>query len=126
MSDVSPMAGKPVTPEMLIDVATLTDAYYSLVPDAAMAEQRVSFGTSGHRGAALKRSFNEAHILAISQAACLYRAKAGINGPLYLGRDTHALSQPAFQTALEVLVANNVDVRIDHQDGYTPTPVISH
>jgi phosphoglucomutase len=123
---ISPLAGKPVTEAMLINVPQLITAYFEQKPDASNISEKVSFGTSGHRGAALERSFNEAHILAISQAVCLYRRKAGIDGPLFLGMDTHALSAPAFASALEVLAANDVETMIDEHDGYTPTPVISH
>jgi phosphoglucomutase len=123
---VSPLAGKPATPSMLVNIPRLVTAYYSEQPDASVREQRVSFGTSGHRGSALTKSFNEAHILAISQAICLYRQQHHIDGPLFLGMDTHALSEPAFASALEVLAANGVEVMIDRDCGYTPTPVISH
>jgi len=123
---ISPLAGKPVTEAMLVNVPRLITAYFEQRPDASNVLEKVSFGTSGHRGAALERSFNEAHILAISQAVCLYRKKAGIDGPLFLGMDTHALSAPAFASALEVLAANGVETMIDEHDGYTPTPVISH
>ncbi len=123
---ISPLAGKPVTPDMLVDVPRLITAYFEQKPDPAKVTEKVSFGTSGHRGAAFERSFNEAHILAISQAVCLYRKKAGIDGPLFLGMDTHALSAPAFASALEVLAGNGVETMIDRHDGYTPTPVISH
>jgi len=111
---------------MLINVPQLISAYYTGRPDSTVPAQRVAFGTSGHRGSAFTHSFNEAHILAVSQAICWYRQKHDISGPLFLGRDTHALSEPAFTTALEVLAANGVEVRIDNNDGYTPTPVISH
>jgi phosphoglucomutase len=111
---------------VLVNVPRLVTAYYTERPGPAVREQRVSFGTSGHRGSSLKRSFNEAHILAVTQAVCDYRASQKHTGPLYLGMDTHALSEPAFATALEVLAANGVEVMIDHQGGYTPTPVISH
>jgi phosphoglucomutase len=111
---------------MLCDVPRLVSAYYALAPDPAVAEQRVAFGTSGHRGSSLKQAFNEAHILATTQAICLYRKERGYDGPLYLGQDTHALSTPARITALEVLAANGVTVRLDADDGYTPTPVVSH
>ena len=111
---------------MLVDVARLVTAYYSDAPDPAVPAQRVAFGTSGHRGTAFKRSFNEDHILAITQAICLYRKGQGTDGPLFLGIDTHALSTPACATALEVLAANGVDVVIAEGDEYTPTPVISH
>jgi phosphoglucomutase len=123
---VSPKAGQPVDSSMLVNVPRLVTAYYSLRPDPAIAEQRVAFGTSGHRGSAFETAFNEAHILAITQAICLYRLTQGIDGPLFLGIDTHALSEPAFATALEVLAANGVQTMIDEGDGYTPTPVISH
>ncbi|ACI52962.1 phosphoglucomutase, alpha-D-glucose phosphate-specific [Gluconacetobacter diazotrophicus PA1 5] len=126
MATISPLAGKPVAPSRLIDVAKLTTAYYDLKPDPRITAQRVTFGTSGHRGSPLQTGFNEAHILAISQAVCEYRAAAGIDGPLYIGIDTHAISKPALASALEVFAANGVDVFIDAQDGYTPTPVISH
>jgi phosphoglucomutase len=109
-----------------VDVAKLVGAYYDLRPDPAVPAQRVAFGTSGHRGSAFNAAFNEAHILAISEAICRYRQAQGIDGPLFIGRDTHALSEPAFRSALEVLGANEVDVRVDATDGYTPTPVISH
>jgi phosphoglucomutase len=111
---------------MLVDIPVLLAAYLSEKPDAAIREQRVVFGTSGHRGSAFKKSFNEAHILAVTQAICDYRASQATTGPLYLGCDTHALSKPAFQTALEVLAANRVEVMIDNDGAYTPTPVISH
>ncbi|AKV55598.1 phosphoglucomutase [Bifidobacterium actinocoloniiforme DSM 22766] len=118
-------AGQPATPADLIDVNEVVGKYYDLVPDTGEAAQRVSFGTSGHRGSSLTSSFNEAHIVAISQAIAEQRAKEGVTGPLYLGRDTHALSLPAWKTAIEVLVANGVRVRIDARDDYTPTPTIS-
>ena len=123
---VSPLAGKPPPPSMLVNVSRLVSAYYTERPDPALREQRVSFGTSGHRGSSLRCGFNEAHILAVSQAICQYREQRRITGPLFLGMDTHALSEPAFLTALEVLGANGVDVMIDREEGYTPTPVISH
>jgi phosphoglucomutase len=122
----SPLAGKPAPPGMLVDVPRLLTAYYSDEPDPGVPAQRVAFGTSGHRGTAFKRSFNENHILAITQAICLYRKAQGTDGPLYLGIDTHALSTPAGATALEVLAANGVDVVIAEGNEYTPTPVISH
>ena len=122
----SPMAGKPATPAMLVDVPRLVTAYYTEVPDSSVQEQRVAFGTSGHRGSAFQNSFNEWHVLAISQAICDYRKRQGIGGPLFLGIDTHALSVPACASALEVLAANGVDVMIADNDEYTPTPVISH
>ena len=123
---VSPFAGKPAEPSMLVNVPKLITAYYTEVPDPSVPEQRVAFGTSGHRGSAFEKSFNEWHILAISQAICLYRKQQKINGPLFLGMDTHALSVPAFASALEVLAANGVEVMIAENDEYTPTPVISH
>ncbi len=126
MPAISPDAGKPATPAMLVNVPRLITAYYTRVPDITEPSQRIAFGTSGHRGSAFTTSFNEAHILAISQAVCDYRRHAGIDGPLFLGMDTHALSEPAFASALEVLAANGVETMIDEHRGYTPTPVISH
>ena len=123
---VSPLAGKPVDQSQLVDLPRLITAYYSLTPDVNIAAQRVAFGTSGHRGSAFDTAFNEAHILAISQAICLYRKNQNISGPLYLGMDTHALSVPAFASALEVLAANGVETMVDSENGYTPTPAISH
>ena len=123
---VSPLAGKPPTPEMLVDVSRLVAAYYGESPDPAVAEQRVAFGTSGHRGSSLDRTFNEDHILAITQAICGYRERQRIDGPLFIGIDTHALSAPAFKSALEVLAANGVDSMIAPGGEYTPTPAISH
>jgi len=122
----SPYAGKPAEPAMLTDLPRLVTAYYTHQPDPTAAKQRVAFGTSGHRGNAFDGSFNEWHVLAICQAICDYRATQAINGPLFLGIDTHALSEPALASSLEVLAANGVDVMIDHQHDYTPTPVISH
>ena len=122
---VAKNAGLPATPADLIDVDEVIGKYYDIVPNVNVPEQRVSFGTSGHRGSSLKTSFNEAHIVAISQAIAEHRKAAGITGPLYLGRDTHALSLPAWKTAIEVLVANGVRVRIDSRDDFTPTPVVS-
>src|SRR5205085_163039 len=110
----------------LVDVSRLVTAYYALVPDPEDVAQRVAFGTSGHRGSSLNSAFNEAHILATSQAICEYRAQQGTDGPLFLGADTHALSEPARVTALEVFAANDVTVLIDESDGYTPTPAVSH
>jgi phosphoglucomutase len=124
--NVSPLAGKLATPAMLVNVPKLITAYYSEIPDASVPEQRVMFGTSGHRGSAFDRSFNESHILAITQAICLYRNERKIDGPLFLGMDTHALSVPALASALEVLAANGVDVMLAQADEYTPTPVVSH
>jgi phosphoglucomutase len=122
---ISPLAGKLPPPELLVDLTRLERAYYERKPDMDDAAQRVAFGTSGHRGASLAGSFNEAHILAISQAICEYRASQGIDGPLYLGKDTHALSGPAQSSALEVLAANGVTTLIQSGDGFTPTPAIS-
>jgi phosphoglucomutase len=122
----SPLAGKPAEPSMLLNVAKLVTAYYTEVPDPSVAEQRVAFGTSGHRGSAFDKAFNEWHILAISQAICLYRKRQKIDGPLYLGMDTHALSVPALASALGVLAANGVEVMLAEHDEYTPTPAISH
>src|SRR5579862_446875 len=124
--NISPLAGKPATPAMLVDVPRLITAYYTKTPDPSEPSQRVAFGTSGHRGSAFERSFNENHILAITQAICFYRKQQGLNGPLFLGADTHALSTPACATALEVLAANEVEVMISDGDEYTPTPAISH
>jgi phosphoglucomutase len=123
---ISPLAGKPAPPGLLVDVPRLITAYYTETPDPAVPTQRVAFGTSGHRGTAFNKSFNEWHILAITQAICLYRAQQKIDGPLFLGIDTHALSVPACATALEVLAANEVQVMLAEGDEYTPTPVISH
>jgi phosphoglucomutase len=123
---VSPLAGKPAEPSMLVDVPKLITAYYTEVPDPKVSEQRVAFGTSGHRGSAFRKAFNEWHILAISQSICLYRKQQKINGPLFLGMDTHALSVPPLASTLEVLAANKVDVMIAQKDEYTPTPVVSH
>jgi phosphoglucomutase len=124
--NISPLAGKPATSAMLVNVPRLITAYYADVPDPAIPAQRVAFGTSGHRGSAFDRTFNEWHVLAISQAICRYRAEHGIDGPLFLGIDTHAVSAPAFASALEVLAANNVEVMISRNDEYTPTPAVSH
>ena len=124
--NVSPLAGKSAPIAMLIDVPKLITAYYSEVPDPSIVKQRVLFGTSGHRGSAFDTSFNEWHILAISQAICLYRSQQKITGPLFIGFDTHALSAPAFASAVEVLAANGVELMISEHDEYTPTPVISH
>ena len=123
---VSPLAGKHLDPADLIRPADLIGAYFSGVPDPSEPSQRIHFGTSGHRGSAFRNSFNEPHIVAIAQSICLYRKRHGIDGPLFLGIDTHALSRPAFVTALEVFVANDVVTMIDADNGYTPTPVISH
>ncbi len=123
---VHELAGKPAPRELLENIPRLVSAYYTGIPDPSEADQRVSFGTSGHRGSSLDNSFNQAHVLAISQAIVEYRASRGIDGPLYMGMDTHALSWPALVSALEVLAANNVQVMIQAGLGYTPTPVISH
>lgn len=123
---IHPDAGKPVAKEKLTDVAELISLYYSTSPDVSNPDQKVTFGTSGHRGTSLKNSFNEDHILSISQAICEYRKVKGITGPLFMGKDTHALSIPAEKTALEVFAANGMQVMIDKDGGYTPTPVISH
>ena len=124
--NISPSAGKPPAPGTLVDVPKLITAYYTDVPDPSIPAQRVAFGTSGHRGSSFDTAFNEWHILAISQAICLYRTQHQIDGPLFLGMDTHALSVPALASALEVLAANGVDVMLAERDEYTPTPVISH
>jgi phosphoglucomutase len=123
---ISPLAGKPAPQSILVNVPRLVTAYYSRKPDPEIASQRVKFGTSGHRGSAFDCAFNEDHILAITQAICEYRKQHGLDGPLFLGIDTHALSAPAFASAVEVLAANEVNVMIDDRDGYTPTPVVSH
>src|SRR5271165_875273 len=123
---ISPLAGKPAPKEMLIDVAQLEQAYFERRPDVGDPEQRVSFGTSGHRGSPFHGSFTEAHILAITQAICDYRKAQGTDGPLFMGKDTHALSAPAQRTALEVLAANYIETVIQQADGVTPTPVVSH
>jgi len=120
-----PRAGQPAADEDLVDVAKLVTAYYAVHPDPGDAVQRVSFGTSGHRGSAFTATFNEDHILATTQAICEYRAEHAIGGPLYLGADTHALSEPAQVSALEVLAANEVSVMVDARGGYTPTPAVS-
>jgi phosphoglucomutase len=124
--NISPLAGKPATTIARVDVPRLVTAYYTERPDPAVPAQAVAFGTSGHRGSALDRSFNEAHVLAISQAICEYRSKNGIGGPLFLAIDTHALSVPACASALEVFAANGVEVMLAKDDEYTPTPVLSH
>jgi phosphoglucomutase len=124
--NVSPKAGQLVDDAMLVNVPRLMTAYYTRRPDPSVPEQRVTFGTSGHRGSAFVAAFNEAHILAITQAICNYRRQQGIDGPLFLGIDTHALSAAAFATALEVLTGNGVETMIDDRQGYTPTPAISH
>ena len=126
MSRVSPLAGTAATPAILVDIAALQAAYFDLQPDVSVTAQRVAFGTSGHRGCAFDRSFNQWHVWAIVQAICDYRKSHGINGPLHLGFDTHALSLPAFESALEVLAANSVQTRVAPSMQYTPTPAISH
>jgi len=123
---IHPLAGHAAPASVLVDVPKLLASYYADIPDPTVREQRVAFGTSGHRGSSFKRSFNEHHILATTQAISEYRRTQGTDGPLYLGMDTHALSQPALETSLEVLAANGVEVMIDRDGGYTPTPVISH
>src|ERR1700756_114051 len=120
-----PRAGQPALPGDLVNVAKLVTAYYTVHPDPGEVVQRVSFGTSGHRGSAFSATFNEDHILATTQAICDYRARHGIDGPLYLGADTHALSEPAQASALEVLAAHGARVRVDSRSGYTPTPAVS-
>lgn len=124
--EISPLAGKPAPASLLANLPRLVTAYYSELPDPAVATERVAFGTSGHRGSAFDRSFNEAHILATAQAICLCRQKHGIDGPLFMGIDTHALSEPAFASALEVFAANGVETMIDAAGGFTPTPAVSH
>ncbi len=119
-------AGRPAEASMLVDIDRLVRSYYEIVPDLADPSQRVAFGTSGHRGSSLDGAFNETHIVATTEAICRYRSSQGTDGPLFIGRDPHALSGPAFESALEVLVAHGVDVRVDAADGYTPTPAISH
>jgi phosphoglucomutase len=121
-----PLAGKPAPRSILVSIPRLISAYYEAEPDPKQASERVAFGTSGHRGSSFTRSFNEAHIAAVSQAVCDYRREHGIDGPLYLGIDTHGLSEPALETALSVLAANGVHVRVDSARGFTPTPVVSH
>src|SRR5438132_5266669 len=123
---ISPDAGQPADPTKLVNVPRLVTAYYTERPDPQVPAQRVSFGTSGHRGSAFDCAFNEWHILAISQAICIHRKQQGIYGPLFIGMDTHALAEPAFASALEVVAANEVDVMIAEGGGYTPTPVVSH
>ena len=124
--NVNPKAGKPAEPSMLVDIPKLVTAYYVERPDPHVPEQRVAFGTSGHRGSSFARAFNEWHILAVTQAICDYRKKQGIDGPLYIGFDTHALSRPAFASAMEVLAANGVETMVSANDEDTPTPAVSH
>ena len=121
-----PRAGQPAQPQDLVDLPHLVTAYYTELPDPELVEQRVAFGTSGHRGSSLDPAFNEDHILATTQAICDYRRQQGYDGPLFLGRDTHGLSEPAWVSALEVFAANDVTVLVDSRDGYTPTPAVSH
>jgi phosphoglucomutase len=123
---VNPLAGKPADPSMLVNIPRLVTAYFAGQPDPAVPSQRVAFGTSGHRGSAFNNAFNENHILAVSQAVCDHRKQAGVTGPLFIGIDTHALAEPALVSALEVFAANGVEVMIDAEGGYTPTPAISH
>ncbi len=123
---ISPLAGKPLPASMLVNVPRLTAAYFLLQPDSSIAAQRVAFGTSGHRGSAFNSAFNEAHILATTQAICSYRKSKGFDGPLFVGMDTHALSEPALASTVEVLAANGVATMLDSSDGYTPTPLVSH
>jgi len=124
--NISPLAGHPAPPSMLLDVAKLVTAYHTDIPDPSVPAERVAFGTSGHRGNSFERSFNERHVLAISEAICRHRTSEGIDGPLFLGLDTHALSVPACASALEVLAAHGVDVMLAEHDEYTPTPAVSH
>jgi phosphoglucomutase len=123
---IHPLAGKAAPKDVLVNIDNLRREYYALKSDFAAQNQRVRFGTSGHRGSSLRGSFNETHVLAITQAICYYRRSQGISGPLYIGKDTHALSEPAFMTALEVLAANGVETMMDGDDGYTPTPAVSY
>ena len=125
-AEIHPLAGKTAEPSMLANVPRLVTAYFAGKPDPSVPAQRVAFGTSGHRGSSLNNAFNEAHILAISQALCDHRQRSGIGGPMFVGIDTHALAEPALASALEVFAANGIEVMIDAHDGYTPTPVISH
>lgn len=124
--NIHPMAGRPATADQIVDVSSLIQAYYEGTPNPQDPEQRVIFGTSGHRGSSFKKTFNEPHILAIAQAICEYRTRHAIDGPLFLGFDSHALSEPAFKSVVEVLVANQVQIIISQKDEYTPTPVVSH
>ncbi len=123
---MDPRAGTLAQPADLVDLSVLVTAYYTEHPDPSVVEQRVAFGTSGHRGSSLSTSFNDDHIAATTQAICEYRAAQGTDGPLFIGKDTHALSEPATATALEVLAANGVTVLVDARDGWTPTPAVSH
>src|SRR5664279_2733883 len=126
VAEISPRAGKTIEPSMLVNIPRLVTSYFAGKPDPSVPAQRVAFGTSGHRGSAFNNAFNEAHILAISQALCDHRVACGIDGPMFVGIDTHALAEPALASALEVFAANGVEVMVDAHDGYTPTPVISH
>ncbi|WP_245315168.1 phosphoglucomutase, partial [Bradyrhizobium yuanmingense] len=126
MADVHPAAGKQASPDVLTNIPRLVTAYFAGKPDASDPAQRVAFGTSGHRGTSFKNTFNEGHILATTQAICDYRKEKGLTGPLFIGIDTHALAEPALASAIEVFAANGVEVMIDKDGGYTPTPVISH
>ncbi|MGB1270623.1 MAG: phosphoglucomutase, alpha-D-glucose phosphate-specific, partial [Endozoicomonas sp.] len=121
-----PLAGQPATDELLANIPRLVSDYYTLQPDPEAAAQRVAFGTSGHRGTSSNGTFNEAHILAVSQAICEYRKQQGVEGPIFVGMDTHALSEPALISAVEVFAGNGLDVMIHEGRSYTPTPVISH
>ena len=123
---VNPLAGKPAPASLLTDIPRLLTAYFSLQPDVTVPNQQVAFGTSGHRGSAFDYAFNEWHVLAISQAICEYRKQQGIDGPLFLGIDTHAVSPAASASAVEVLAANGVEVMLAERDEYTPTPAVSH
>src|SRR5580765_786878 len=123
---LSPLAGQLASASSMLDVSELVAAYYARRPNPSVPEQRVAFGTSGHRGSSLDTTFNEWHICAIAQAICVYRTAHQIDGPLFLGMDTHALSRPALTSALEVLAANGVDVMLAEHDEYTPTPAVSH
>src|SRR5215469_2565485 len=123
---LDPLAGRPAPLSLLVNVPRLVTAFYTEKPDVSLPAQRVAFGTSGHRGSAFHVSFNEDHILAITQAICEYRRQERVDGPLFLAKDTHGLSEPAFATALEVLAAQSVAVMVDQELGYTPTPVLSH
>lgn len=122
---VSPMVGKPTEASMLVNIPRLVTAYFTGVPDPAVPGERIAFGTSGHRGSSIDKSFNERHLLAVTQDICLYRAQQKINGSLFLGIDGHALSEPAFASALEVRVGDGVDVMIGQKDGYSPTSAVS-
>src|SRR5690349_5145601 len=126
MTEIHKLAGKTAPPSMLANIPRLVTAYFAKKPDPKIPAERVAFGTSGHRGSAENGTFNETHILAVSQAVCDHRRDKKITGPLFVGIDTHALAEPALASALEVFAANGVEVMIDRDDGYTPTPAISH